>query len=124
MAIFNRQELRLDRNETIYIEVHTAYPASPENTRLLICNSLDLSANGIRAQIDEKLPTNAIYQLAVELHKTGERLHLVGQVKWLSDADDGEGFYIGLSFFESDDTDIERWKTYIANELEDKGELS
>lgn len=118
MPIFNRQEPRLRRNETIFIEVHTAYPASPHNTRLVICNSLDLSANGIRAEIDEKLPVNAIYQLAVDLHESNERLHLVGQVKWLSDADDGQGYYVGLSFFESDDTDIERWKTYIANEFE------
>ena len=120
MAIFNRQEPRLDRNETIYIEVHTAYPASPDNTRLVICNTLDLSANGIRALIDEKLPVNAIYQLCVELHETTERLYLVAQVKWIADAEEGQGFFVGLAFFESDDTDIERWKTYIAAEL-DKG---
>lgn len=117
MSVLNRQELRLSSNETIFIEVHSASPDSLENSRLLICNSIDLSANGIRALIDEKLPLHAIYPLCVEIHATGERLVLAVQVKWLTDAEDGNGYYIGLAIFESDDTDIERWKTHIANEL-------
>jgi hypothetical protein len=120
MGILNRQELRLNRNETIFIEVYSTYPSSPENTKILICNSVDLSANGIQARIDEKLPIGAIYQLGVEIHATNERLHLVGEIKWLRDAEDGEGYAVGVAFFESDDTDIERWKTHIAQEIDNQ----
>lgn len=117
MSVFNRQEMRLNRNETIFIEVHSSYPSTAENTRLVICNSVDFSANGIKAQIDEKLPMNAIYQLLVEIHATGEKLHLAAQVKWVRPSDEGEGYHIGLSIFESDETDIEAWKRHVANEL-------
>ena len=114
----NRQEARLDCSETIFIEVQHRYVAEGESSsRLLICNSVDLSANGIQAQIDEDLPINAIYQLCVELTETGERLFLVAQVKWLRPAGTGNGFFVGLMIFESDDTDVERWKLHIADRL-------
>lgn len=113
-----RQETRLHRNETIFIEVRSVYPASDENCELVICHSADMSANGVRAVIDQHLPVNAIYQLCVELHETEERLFLAGQVKWCGpDEDDTDSYNIGIEIFESDDTDIERWKSYIANAL-------
>lgn len=113
----DRQEARLARAQTIFIEVQSHYPADNGNDKLLICSSVDLSANGIRALVDEPLPVEAIYHLCVELHETAERLFLVAQVKWVKNADDQEGYYIGLSIFESDDTDIERWKQHIADQL-------
>lgn len=114
----HRQEARLDCSETIFIEIQHCYHDNGESTsRLLICNSVDLSANGIQAQIDEALPINAIYQLCVELTESGERLFLVAQVKWLRPAADGAGYFVGLMIFESDDTDVERWKLHIADRL-------
>lgn len=113
----NRQELRLHKDETIFIEVHSAYPGDISNCKLVICNSVDVSANGLKAQVDEKLPINAIYQLCVELRDSEEKMFLAGQIKWVVDAEDGEGYAIGVSIFESDDTDIEKWKRYIASEF-------
>lgn len=116
----HRQEARVHSSETIFIEVEHHYGAGGESSsRLLICNSVDLSANGIQAHIDEDLPINAIYQLCVELTDSAERLFLVAQVKWLraAKADEGSGYFVGLMIFESDDTDIERWKLHIADRL-------
>jgi len=115
MSTNHRQELRLNKDETIFIEVHSAYPGNAEDCKMLICNSVDVSANGLKALVDEELPMNAIYQLCVELHETGERMFLAGQIKWV--VEEEEGYGIGISFFESDDTDIEQWKRYIAREL-------
>lgn len=114
----HRQETRLARAETIFIEVHSSYPENGEShCKLLICNSVDISANGIQAQIDEALPINAIYQLCVEITEPAERLFLAAQVKWLRPMAEGQGYYVGLMIFESDDTDIERWKLHIASQL-------
>ncbi len=113
----HRQEVRLNKDETVFIEVHSTYPGEASNCKMLICHSVDVSANGLKAVVDEKLPMNAIYQLCVELHETGQRMFLAGQIKWVVDAEDGDGYAIGVSIFESDDTDIEKWKRYIASEL-------
>lgn len=110
-----RQETRLAQRRTIFIEVHSTYNGESP-CKMLICESVDISANGFKARIDESLPLNAIYQLCVELHETDQRLYLSAQVKWLVEADD-DGFYVGLEIFESDDTDIDKWKLYIADLL-------
>lgn len=112
-----RQETRLQSNETIFIETHSTYPASDKNCTLVICNSVDLSANGIQAVIDQQLPVGAIYQLCVELHESGERLFLAGQIKWCRAGESADAFHVGIAIFESDDTDIAHWKSYIAEQL-------
>jgi hypothetical protein len=113
-----RQEARLYKAETIFIETQRHYSENGDGaSTLLIWNSVDLSANGIQAQIDETLPLNAIYPVCVEITETLERLCLVGQVKWIRPNREGEGYNVGIMFFESDDTDIERWKLHIAKQL-------
>lgn len=115
MAIEDRQETRLTRNETIFIEMGQAYnmPA-----KVLICHSVDLSANGLQAEIDEALPVKAIYQLCIEIAEPPERIFLVAQVKWVKPLVEKDVFHVGLMIFESDDTDIERWKRFVAEQLQ------
>lgn len=111
-----RQEFRLEQSETIFIEVKTAYSEHLDHqSQLLICRSADVSANGIRAVIDEELPVGAIYQLAVDLNQ--RRLCLVAQVKWLRQSQLHSGFEVGLMILDSDDTDVELWKLHIADQL-------
>lgn len=113
-----RQEFRLEQKQTIFIEVKNRYVSEGvSQTRLLICNSSDLSANGIRAIIGEEIPVGAIYQLAVELIERSETLCLAAQVKWIKPINEGASFEVGLMILESDDTDIEAWKLHIAEQL-------
>jgi|SRR5690554_121974 len=115
----HRQEVRIEQAETIFIEVQSSYSENGREStdKLLICNSIDISANGIQAYIDESLPLGAIYQLCVEIAEPAERLFLVAQVKWIKEAESGQGYLVGLMIFESDDTDIEGWKRHIAKQL-------
>lgn len=111
----HRQDLRLNCAQTIFIEVRGSYPPDGKTDKLIICNSVDISANGIRAVIDQPLPESAIYQLCVEIHETGRQIFLSAQVKWCRKTD--AGYEVGLLIFESDDTDIEHWKHHIAWQL-------
>lgn len=113
-----RQEPRLEQKETIFIEVKNSYSESTgSQSRFIICRSADISANGIRAIIDEKLPVGAIYQLAVELNSQKQRLCLAAQVKWIRESKEHNGYELGLMIFDSDDTDVELWKLHIADQL-------
>jgi hypothetical protein len=42
----------------------------------------------------------------------------VAEVKWKRPDPETEGFRIGFLLFESDDTDIQRWKELVAHMLE------
>jgi hypothetical protein len=109
----HRVETRLDRETTIFIEVL----ASSNNTpgAVLMCSSLDLSANGIQVVVDEDIDPGSIFRLCIDLH-TAEPIFLVGEVKWRRADAETNGYRLGFLLFESDDTDIERWKD-VVNEL-------
>ncbi len=113
--VSRRQETRLAQNDTLLIEVFSANQHS-QKSRFVICSSVDVSANGIRAHVDDALPLKAIYQMRVESQQQSLTMHLAVQVKWLS-PDDTDGYFVGLEVLESDDTDIDQWKLYIANLL-------
>ncbi len=111
-----RQEYRLVTRETVYLEE----PQGDGPAALLVSNSLDMSANGLRVIADCPLPEGCILQTCVQL-KTGERFVLVCEVKWSRpyEPDDRPGsalgdYLLGLSLFESEGTDIQQWKEMIA----------
>lgn len=100
-----RQEYRLDARETVYLE--------QAGSELLISTSLDISANGLRVITDIPLPEGSIVHSGVQL-KSGEHFVLVCEVKWAQPYGDQGEFLVGLSLFESEGTDIQRWKEMIA----------
>ena len=110
----NRGETRLDLEETIFIEII----ASDKNSAgsVIMCNSLDLSANGLQVIVDEEISMGTILRLCIDL-KDADPIFLVGEVMWQRpDAETG-GFRIGFSLFEADDTDIGRWKSLVSDLL-------
>lgn len=110
----HRVETRLDLEETIFIEVI----ASDNNSAgsILMCNSLDLSANGLQVIVDEDISMGTILRLCIDL-KDADPIFLVGEVKWKRPDEPTGGYRIGFLLFESDDTDILRWKELVAHLL-------
>ena len=109
-----RHESRLEQQETVFIEIQTLYEGQPQS-KMLVCHSLDISATGIKVQVDEALHLAAIYQMGVEIADLGLHLYLAIQIKWQIAAPDGQGFWVGLEVLESDDTDLQAWKMYVAS---------
>lgn len=107
----HRVETRLELEETIFIEVLASSDDSPGN--VLMCNSLDLSANGLQVVVDEEIIPGSIFRLCVDL-KDAEPIFLVGEVKWARPDVNSGGYRLGFLLFESDDTDIQRWKEVVA----------
>jgi len=100
-----RQEYRLSERETVYIEMDSG---------LVATQSLDLSANGLRVISDREITAGCILRCCVQLKHSDEQFMLACEVKWSqSYADQGE-YLLGLSLFESADTDIQAWKEMIA----------
>jgi len=111
----HRVETRVEVQETVFIEV-LASPDPSEDSSVILCNSLDLSANGLQVVVDKPIPSGSILRLCVDM-KTEEPIFLVGEVKWQRPDEASEGSRIGFLLFESDDTDIQRWKDLIARML-------
>ena len=113
----HRVETRLSLQETIFIEVLASDVSTPGS--VIMCNSLDLSANGLQVVLDEEITSGSIFRLCIDMQQN-DPIFLVGEVKWKRPDPDGEGFRIGFLLFEPDDTDIARWKRLVADMLEGK----
>ncbi|MCH7742196.1 MAG: PilZ domain-containing protein [Proteobacteria bacterium] len=106
----DRLETRLELEATIFVEVLASNSNNTGN--VLMCNSLDLSANGLQVVVDDEMPAGSIFRLCIDL-KEADPIFLVAEVKWQRPDPETDGFRIGFFLFESDDTDIRRWKELV-----------
>ncbi|WP_062059376.1 PilZ domain-containing protein [Cellvibrio sp. OA-2007] len=110
-----RQEYRLDNQLTVIIELDSSDAGEPT---LVVSKSLDISANGLRAIAHEAVATDIILRCCIRDEKHDRQFLLVSEVKWCRPHSDGD-YLIGLSLFDSDGTDIVKWKEYIAQSCAD-----
>lgn len=107
-----RSETRIDEQTTVFIEVCSADFDNSSPANVIICNSLDISANGIQVQMDEKVEIGTILRICAEFANSDRALYLVGETKWVRPEEDH--FNIGFELYEAEDTDIAGWKEVIA----------
>lgn len=105
-----RQEYRLDNQLTVIIELDSSANGEPT---LVVSKSLDISANGLRAIAHEAVATDIILRCCIRDEAADIQFLLVTEVKWCRPHSDGD-YLIGLSLFDSDGTDIVKWKEYIS----------
>jgi len=110
----NRLETRLDLEATIFVELLSSDKHNPGT--IVMCNSLDMSANGLQVVVDDEIPAGSIFRLCIDL-KDADPIFLVAEVKWQRPDPDTDAYRIGFLIFESDDTDIERWKLLMKDML-------
>jgi len=106
-----RSECRLDNAFTAYVEIFSAPQAEGQAAGLVITKTVDVSANGIQIVLDNALPLQSILQLCLESSDGEAPFMLTGEVAWLRPQE--KQMLTGFRL-ESDDTDIIRWKEYIA----------
>ena len=110
-----RVETRLNHEVTILIEVQTSTATS---ANVVLCNSLDLSANGLQVVLDHEIAQGGIFRLFIDI-RDQDPIFLVAEAKWVRpDPDETASFRIGLLIFESEDTNVAQWKEYIAGLLD------
>ncbi len=106
----HRIETRVELAATIFIELLTS------QTDVIMCNSLDLSANGLQVVVDDEIEQGSICRLCIDL-KDRDPIYLVAEVKWQRPDHEEDATRIGFLLYESDDTDIQEWKELVAELL-------
>ena len=113
-----RQEYRLATQLTVFIELCNE---SDERVVIVISHSLDISANGLRIITDRELPLGSIVRNSVQTENADQQFTLISEVKWQQPWKHHGEYLVGLALFESDDSDIQRWKEFIAAECSKQG---
>lgn len=117
-----RSELRIDEQATIFLEIMSASHDNSSAPNVVICNSLDLSANGIQVAMDDEIAVGSILRLGVDLPDGKDALYLVGEAKWVRR--DGDQYLIGFELYDAENTDIAGWKEAIAHFLNETDGLN
>jgi hypothetical protein len=122
-----RQEWRLSSEDTVFVELADDLAEGEEKSRIVICDVLDMSANGLRVLMDEAPPKGSILRICVQLSDTETMIFLSAETMWIKDdigfpvsdslAKNDQAYQIGFSLFESEDTDIEAWKRLVADRI-------
>ena len=112
-----RQEYRLNTQLTVFIELIAAIDTSPGT--IVISKSLDISANGLRIISNSDIPTGNILNTCIQLKNSENRFILITEVKWSQPYENNGEYLIGLELFESENTDIQAWKEFIAFQFDE-----
>lgn len=117
----HRVETRLDMQETIFIEAMHNDANEKENNNnnnnnVILCTTLDLSANGLQVAMDQLLEIGSILRLCIDLPDK-DPMFLVAEVKWIRSDDAVGGYRTGFLLFDSADSNITQWKLWIADLL-------
>jgi hypothetical protein len=110
-----RSEQRLTETVTVLLERHAADFDNSRPASILICRSLDISANGLQLRVDEPIPVGTILRLCAQFSSGRQSLCVVGEVKWMRE--ENGAYSVGFALFESEGTDIVEWKHAIAGQL-------
>jgi hypothetical protein len=110
-----RQEYRLETQLTVFIELGSAQDEAPT---IMISRSLDISANGLRIITDRELIPGSILRSCVQTQDIAKRFMLITEVKWLQPWHETGEYLVGLALFESESSNIQEWKEFIAKECQ------
>jgi PilZ domain len=111
-----RSEQRLEEQVTLFVERYAAEFDNSRPASIMICDSVDISANGVQVRMDQPLPIGSILRLCAQFSGGRDSLYLIGEVKWQREENDQ--YCIGFALFESEQTDIIAWKELIAGQLD------
>jgi len=111
-----RFEPRLTKHATVFVERMAAAYDNSQPADIVIGNSLDVSASGMRIRMDNLIPPGTILRMCAQFNDDRQPLYIVGEVKWQR-RETGQ-YCIGFELFDSEQTDIKSWKESIVRQLD------
>lgn len=107
-----RSEIRVIQTFTVFMERHLVMEESI-NSSIVVTKSIDVSANGVKIILDSPLPMQSLVRLCLESNNGEAPFLLIGEVAWIFLVE--KQTMVGFHLVESIDTDITRWKEFIAH---------
>ena len=104
-----RKHPRFNIERAIYIEVVERWDRSEADNTIVRCETLDVSAGGLRISVPIPIEQGSILNIAVPMEDWQENLELVGEAMWVKAADNREGYWVGLALKDSRREDMEKW---------------
>jgi c-di-GMP-binding flagellar brake protein YcgR len=80
-----------------------------QSGQIIDCETVDVSATGIKLTTTHTLPTRSIQKVCIESSKLDKRLILIAEVKWVQGADN-QKVLVGLEVQPAEEFDHDVWR--------------
>jgi Tfp pilus assembly protein PilZ len=118
-----RQHNRQPRDERVVVQIVSSTRDTLPPGTVVRCSTKDVSAQGLRIQLDQRVPEGFQVELWIEISKHPTKFYLAGEVKWCREVEEGKRYLVGVKLSEGKTEDLELWRKVLdssqAGELED-----
>lgn len=100
-----RKNPRQFRREEVYLELMQEVADDGVASRIVACETVDISTSGLKLYVAEPLVIGTILNLSIIPEQDDQALILIGEVKWCRPGGDGGWYFVGMEIYESEDSD-------------------
>ena len=108
-----RQHTRQPRDERVVVQIVSSTRDTLPPGTVVRCSTKDVSANGIRIQVDQRVPEGFLLELWVEVSNHPTKFYLAGEVKWCQELDEAKRYLVGIELKDSDTEDFKQWQEVL-----------
>jgi hypothetical protein len=109
-----RQHTRQPRDERVVVQIVSSTRDTLPPGTVVRCSTKDVSAQGLRIQLDQKVPEGFKLELWVEVSNHPTKFFLSGEVKWCQALDDSKRFLVGVELTEGETEDFKLWQQIVS----------
>lgn len=114
-----RQHSRQPRDERVVVQIVSSTRDTLPPGTVVRCSTKDVSATGLRIQLDQPVPEGFLLELWVEVSNHPTKFYLAGEVKWCQELDEGKRYLVGVHLNEADTDDFKQWQEVLAENSSD-----
>lgn len=108
-----RQSQRQPRDERVVVQIVSSTRDTLPPGTVVRCSTKDVSPEGLRIQLDQKVPEGFQVELWVEISNHPSKFYLAGEVKWCQELEGGKRYLVGVALSEGKTEDLELWQSLL-----------
>jgi hypothetical protein len=108
-----RQHTRQPRDERVVVQIVSSTRDTLPPGTVVRCSTKDVSAQGLRIQLDQQLPEGFQLELWVEVSNHPTKFYLAGEVKWCEVLDEAKRYLVGVELKEGETEDFKLWQEVL-----------
>jgi len=108
-----RQHARQPRDERVVVQIISSTRDTLPPGTVVRCATKDVSAKGLRIQLDQKVPEGFHLELWVEISNHPTKFYLAGEVKWCREVEAGKRYLVGVELNEGETEDLAVWQQLL-----------
>ena len=105
-----RQHARQLRDERVVVQVSSSTVETLPAGSIVRCSTKDVSATGMRLQLNQSVPDGCLLELWVEISNHPTKFYLCGEVRWCRELGEEKRHLIGIELKDGETEDLKQWR--------------